>query len=82
MEIRYAQRAQDDLKALPKDMQKRIAKKMRFYASQQDPTRFAKRLVNFDEGMFRFRVGDYRVFFDVERDVLFVLKISHRSRAY
>lgn len=55
---------------------------MRFYAQQENPLKFAKRLENPDEGEFRFRTGDYRIFFDVIDNKIFVLKISHRSKAY
>jgi len=36
------------------------------------------------KGVFRRRVGDYRIFFTVlfEENTVVVLKISHRSRAY
>jgi len=82
MEIRYAQRAIRDLEEFPRNVQKRIAAKMRFYAEQKEPLKFAKRLVNPDEGEFRFRVGDHRVFFDVVRNTIVVLKISRRDQAY
>ena len=64
MEVRYTHKAAEDFKGLSRDTQERIAKKMRFYASQQKPLKFAKRLVDPREGEFRFRVGDYRIFFD------------------
>lgn len=82
MEVHYTYRASEDLRQLSKDTQKRIAKKMRFFALQKNPLKFAKRLVNPDEGEFRFRIGDYRVFFDVGNDKIFVLRIIHRSKAY
>lgn len=82
MEIHYTYKARDDLVELPKDIQRRIAKKMRFYASQKNPLKFAKRLKNPSEGEFRFRIGDYRIFFDIIDDKIFILRIKHRSRAY
>ena len=82
MKIFYTRKAISSFQKLPMDIQKRIAKKMRFYASQEDPLEFAKRLVNPDEGEFRFRIGDYRIFFDIINKSIFVLKISHRGKAY
>lgn len=38
MEIHYTYKARDELARLPKDIQKRIAKKMRFYSSQKSNT--------------------------------------------
>ena len=82
MEIRYTHRAADDLRKLSHPIQKRIAVKMRFYAEQNDPLTFAKRIQNPDEGQFRFRIGDYRVIFDVIGGILFVLRIVRRDKAY
>ena len=82
MDIYYSHRAQNDLESLPRDTQERIAKKMRFYASQKDPMKFAKRLVDSREGEFRFRVGEWRIFFDVKGSNIFILRIKPRSRAY
>lgn len=82
MEVRYTHRAIRDLEGLPRDAQKRIAKKMRFWADARDPLKFAKRLTGYDEGEFRFRVGDYRIFFDVMRNTIFVLRIARRDEAY
>lgn len=82
MEIRFAHKAADDLRTLPFGIQKRIAVKMRFYASQKDPLKFAKRLQNREEGEFAFRIGDYRVIFDVSRGSIFVLTIGKRDSIY
>lgn len=82
MEVFYTYKAIADLKQLSKDTQKRIAEKMRFYASQKNLLKFAKCLVNSDEGEFRFRIGDYRVFFDVINNKIFVLRIIHRGKSY
>jgi len=82
MKIFYTHRAAEELKSLPKEVQKRIVTKMRFYANQEDPLVFAKRLVDVREGQFRFRIGDYRVVFDVAKDSIYVLKIGKRSEIY
>ncbi len=82
MEIRWTERAADDLRRLPRETQKRIADKMRFYGAQGDPLKFAKRLTDFRDAEFRFRVGDYRIFFDVVHGVIFVLKIAPRDKSY
>lgn len=82
MQIFYTRRAADDLQRLPQTLQRRIAAKMRFFAAQADPLRFAKRLTRVREGQFRFRIGDYRVIFDVEGDTIYVLKIAKRDDVY
>ena len=82
MKIFYTQTAVTDLKRLPRDAQKRIATKMRFYAAQKQPLKFAERLTDAREGQYRFRVGAYRVIFDVEKNEVWVLKIGKRSEVY
>jgi mRNA interferase RelE/StbE len=82
MEILYTNKAAKHLSCLPRIAQKRIAEKMRFYANQENPLKFAKRLTDYAEGEFRFRVGEYRIIFDVGRDIIYVLKISRRDGVY
>lgn len=43
---------------------------------------FAKSLVNNREGSYRFRIGDYRLIFDVKEDDIYILKIGKRSEVY
>ena len=82
MEIHYSYKAQDDFNQLSRDIQKRITKKMRFYGSQENPLRFAEYLTDPREGEFRFRIGDWRLSFDVKNNKIFILRIKHRSKAY
>lgn len=82
MEIVYANKAAEELKNLPRELQRRIAKKMRFYAEQKDPLKFAKRLNDYREGEFRFRIGKYRILFDVKNETIYVLKIENRDKSY
>lgn len=82
MEIIYLPKAAKDLKGLPLDIQKRIANKMRFYGSSQNPLKHAKKLIFYELGEFRFRVGDYRVIFDVKKNTIYVLKIQKRDDVY
>lgn len=57
---------------------------MRFFATQENPLLFAERLTDFREGDFRFRVGDFRITFDVNvKDrVIYVLKVGRRDSVY
>ena len=82
MQIFYSTRAAKQLEFLPINIQKRIAKKMRFFAAYKDPLKFAERLTDYLEGSFRFRIGDYRVAFDVVKGDIYVLKIKKRDKAY
>jgi len=82
MKIFYTQKAAKQLKDSPRLIQKRIVEKMRFYAVQDNPLKFAERLTDYREGEFRFRVGDYRVIFDVKANTIYILKIRKRDKAY
>ena len=72
----------NQFEALPKSVQKRIAEKMRFYGRQEDPLKFAKRLTDYREGEYRFRIGKYRLTFDVKNNAIHILKIEKRDKAY
>lgn len=71
-----------DLKKLPKNIQKRIIKKLDFYASSENPLAFADHLIHHDIGEYRFRIGDYRVIFDLENEQIIILTLGHRKEVY
>ena len=82
MKINYTKNAISDLVSLPRELQKRIARKMHFYAEVENPFRFAERLTDHKDADFRFRIGEYRVMFDVVNNSIFILSIKHRKEAY
>ena len=82
MEIFYTHKAARQLKNLSYSTQKRIVEKMRFYAKQKDSLKFAKRLIDYREGEYRFRIGKYRLIFDVKNDNIYILKIDKRDKIY
>jgi len=82
MKIFYTQKAAEQLKNLSYEIQKRIVEKMRFYAKQKNPLKFATRLNDYRQGEYRFRIGNYRVIFDVKKDVIYILKIGKRDKIY
>lgn len=65
-------------------LQKRVAKKIAFFLDQPDPLIYAKKLQDFDGGDYRWRVGKYRIIFDLDesRNLIKVLHIEHRRSAY
>lgn len=63
-------------------IQSAILKKLSFFLSTPNPLMFAKRLSHFDSGQYRFRVGDYRVVFDVMEDTMVILAVGHRREIY
>ncbi|MEK7673032.1 MAG: type II toxin-antitoxin system RelE/ParE family toxin [Patescibacteria group bacterium] len=82
----YTSKARKDLKNLDLKITKRIIKKIKEYQETPDPLSFAKHLKNSILGSYRFRIGDYRAIFDVDRDgnitILLILKIAHRKDIY
>lgn len=82
MEIFYTHRAAGQLKNLSHQIQECIIQKMRFYAKQENPLKFAKRLTDHREGEFRFRIGGHRIIFDVKDNVIYILKIGKRDEVY
>jgi len=67
---------------LPKTIQRQIIKKLDYFTSASDPLSFANRLINSDIGSYRFRIGDYRVVFDVENDMIVILAVGNRKDIY
>ena len=82
MDVFYTRKSAKQLKSLPHSIQKRIVEKMRFYANQNDLLKFAEHLSDRREGEFRFRVGNYRLIFDVRANAIYVLKIDRRDKVY
>lgn len=78
----FKNQALKDLSKLPKDVQKKIIKKLDYFISYPNPLSFAENLVNFEIGQYRFRIGDYRVIFDVEDKKIIILTLGHRREVY
>ena len=82
MRIEFTPHSIRDLHRLPRSIQIRIAEKIRFFSKQDNPLKFAERLSKPALGSFRFRIGDYRVVFDLMDGTIFVLKIAKRDEVY
>lgn len=79
-EILFSRRAENELKKLPKDVQKRVIKALERVRIK--PEHYLTRLVG--EKCYKLRVGDYRVLLDLDKRNLhlIVLKIGHRKNIY
>lgn len=82
MKIIFSENAFRQLLKLERIVQKRINSKLDFYLSQNNPLDFAERLTDYKFGDWRFRIGDYRILFDAEKDKIIILKIGHRKDSY
>lgn len=78
----FTKQAEWDLKKLPKNVARRLVKKLDYFVGSGNPLEFSEPLVNADIGQYRFRVGDYRIIIDVEREVVVVLTLGHRKEIY
>lgn len=81
--VEFTKKAAKDLAKLPKAKQILIVGKLEYFLSTKEPLVFAKRLTNHSLGQYRFRIGEYRVIFDLEIDgTMCVLAVGHRREIY
>jgi mRNA interferase RelE/StbE len=78
--VAFTQRALKDWENVDKDMQIRIAKKLKEYA--KDPLLYAVKLTNPNIGTYRFRIGNYRIIFDIEDNNIAILRVGLRKSVY
>ncbi|KAA0231186.1 type II toxin-antitoxin system RelE/ParE family toxin [candidate division KSB1 bacterium] len=76
----YTRRAARDIARLNHETQLRIKGKLEQY--RLAPFQHAEKLVTSELGSYRFRVGDYRVIFDIQDNSLIVLRVGHRREIY
>lgn len=76
----YTKSAFNDIQQLDVVTKKRLKKKIEKYL--ENPLLHAKRLINTSLGEYRWRIGNYRVIFDLKKNVVVVLKIGHRKEIY
>jgi mRNA interferase RelE/StbE len=80
-DIYFSQRAAKEFKKLDKQIQKRIIEKLTEYAADENLSE-AKKLINSKLGQWRYRVGNYRIIFDLSGKEIQILKVAHRSEVY
>jgi len=80
--LRLAESAGRALKKLPHDIRARVSAKIEALATDPFPAGVKK--LQGQEDTYRFRVGDYRVVYEVHGSILLivVLRIGHRSEIY
>lgn len=80
--VKFTPQGTKDFKKLPKNLQRRLIKKIEFFSKLEDPFVFSKPLVNLPPSTHRFRVGDYRVAFFIKEGVIYIDRIGHRREVY
>lgn len=83
-EIRFSPRASKNFKKLDMAERRRISKFLREVAVLEDPRSRGKAMTANKAGLWRWRVGDYRVVADIVDDqvVVVVVDVGHRSKIY
>ncbi len=76
----YTRRAERDIRKLERKTRDRIGNTLLRYV--EDPLRFAEKLTDPFLGQYRFRIGDYRVVFDIRRNEVVVLRVGHGREIY
>lgn len=79
--IEYDPKALKQLKKLDKSVAKLLLDGIEEFASNPVLTKIKKLKTPFD-GAYRLRIGDYRVIFYQENDLMLISKIAHRKDVY
>ena len=69
-----------DWEDLDKEIRDRIAAKLREYS--KNPFKYARKLIHPKIGTYRFRIGDWRVIFDIDGENIVILRVGHRKDIY
>lgn len=77
--VEIAAKAHKDLRGLDREEARRVLRKL--LQLEADLGGDIVRLTEF-RPEFRLRVGDYRVLFDLDGDMVIVRRVLHRSKAY
>mgnify|MGYP005824479735 CR=1 FL=1 len=76
--IIFTEKAVHDLNYIDKKDQERIAIKLKSYS--KEPLKHARKLISPKIGSYRFRIGDYRVIFDIDDDKIIILRIGQKKK--
>ena len=80
MNIELTKEALKDLKKIDNKQRKIILEKISLLEDYPN-TPNIKKLTNYYPP-YRFRVGNYRILFDIQDDKIFILEVKHRKEAY
>ncbi|MCL4428760.1 MAG: type II toxin-antitoxin system RelE/ParE family toxin [Deltaproteobacteria bacterium] len=79
--IEWTEDALKDLSSLDKQIAKRIVNKLSWFAERFDDI-IPKPLSADFAGLYKFRIGDWRVIYSVEPNTILILAIGHRKEIY
>ncbi len=78
--IVYTKSAVKDISKLDPVAKKALQKKLEQY--NNSPLKHARKLIKSTLGGYRWRIGNYRVVFDIKGKVITVLRVGHRREIY
>ncbi len=76
----YTRRSEKDIKKLDPSIQKQIGKALQ--KLQDNTAEYSEKLSDPRIGTYRFRIGDYRVIFDIEDGDIVILRVGHHREIY
>ncbi len=76
----YTKTAVKDIQKLDSVSKKKIKRKIEGFSRK--PFFYARKLIKYSLGSYRWRIGDYRIIFDIDKDKIIVLRIGHRREIY
>lgn len=76
----YTKTAAKDIQKLDAVVRKRLKSKLENYAN--NPLFHAKKLIDFSLGTYRWRVGNYRITFDMDISTIIILRVRQRREVY
>ncbi len=74
--------AHKDLLKIDSATRKRMKEKITDYMIMDNPLLYAVKLKNRKEGTYRWRIGDYRLIFDIDKNKVVLLRVQHRREVY
>lgn len=79
---RFTPKASKEFLKLDANPRTRIIAKLDFFCETKNPVEFAEHLTDSTLGEYRFRIGDYRIVFDIDEDGIRIVKVGHRREIY
>ncbi|MFC1790061.1 type II toxin-antitoxin system RelE/ParE family toxin [Patescibacteria group bacterium] len=76
----YTKTAFKDIQKLDSVAKKKIKKKIEICC--QRPLFYSRKLTKSSLGSYRWRVGSYRIVFDIKKDRIIILRVGHRGEIY
>ena len=76
----FTKSAINDINKLDRVAQKRLANKFKQF--RENPLFYAKKLTSPIIGQYRWRIGNYRIIFDLHGKEIAILRIVHRREIY